>query len=61
MTSQPAGEKGLMQSLSDEGVVLIGDVAFETKRDMEKVRGRSTGWDDKEHYIDREKLSLSDV
>ena len=35
---------------------LIRDVAFETKRDMENVRERSTGLDDEEHYIMAEEM-----
>ncbi len=45
-----------MQNLNDGGAVLIGDIAFETRRDMENVRARSTGWDDAEHYIVAEEM-----
>ncbi|MCP4539117.1 MAG: class I SAM-dependent methyltransferase [Chloroflexi bacterium] len=43
--------RGLVQHLNDEGQVLIGDVAFETQRDMENVRAQSTGWDNAEYYM----------
>ena len=46
----------LMQHLNDEGQILIGDVAFETKRDMERVRAQSSGWDDAEYYIIAEEM-----
>lgn len=48
--------RGLVQHLNDEGQVLIGDVAFETKRDMERGRAQSRGWDDAEHYMIAEEM-----
>lgn len=41
----------LMQHLRHAGLMLIGDVAFETREDMERVKARSTGWDDSEYYM----------
>jgi putative AdoMet-dependent methyltransferase len=48
--------QGLMQNLNDEGQILIGDIAFETKGDMERVRAQSTGWDDDEYYMIAEEM-----
>ena len=47
--------KGLIPNLNDGGLVLIGDIAFETRAAMEKVREQSTGWDEAEHYMVAEK------
>jgi putative AdoMet-dependent methyltransferase len=48
--------KVLIQNLNDGGQVLIGDIAFEKRAAMEKVREQSTGWDEAEHYMVAEKI-----
>lgn len=48
--------KGIVQNLTDGGLVLIGDIAFETGAAMEKVREQSTVWDEAEHYMVAEKI-----
>ena len=37
--------------LNPVGLILIGDVAFETRAEMEKVKATAIGWDDSEFYM----------
>ncbi len=46
----------LMQNLRDSGFVLIGDIAFETRAEMERVRKLSTDWDEEEFYMIGEEI-----
>ena len=42
----------LLNQLNDDGCILIGDVAFETREELEKCRQESgEDWDDEEIYI----------
>ena len=47
----------LLERLNEGGQVLIGDVAFETRLEMERCR-QATGaaWDDEEHYFVAQEL-----
>ncbi len=44
--------RGLLERLNEGGRILIGDVAFKTRADLERCR-RAVGdeWDDEEHYF----------
>ncbi len=44
--------RGLTEQLNEDGRILIGDIAFQTREDMERCR-RETGdeWDDEEFYF----------
>lgn len=48
--------KWLIRNLKDGGLLLIGDIAFETKAAMNRVREQSTGWDETEHYMVAEEI-----
>ncbi|MGE7947180.1 class I SAM-dependent methyltransferase [Lysinibacillus sp. NPDC093688] len=48
----------LLQQLTPEGKIFIGDIAFETKAQLEKCREESIGyWDDDEFYFVHEEMS----
>lgn len=46
----------LLGNLCDTGQILIGDIAFETRADMDRVMLQSDNWDDAEHYMIAEDL-----
>lgn len=48
----------LLQHLTPEGKIFIGDIAFHTRADLEKCREESIGyWDDDEIYFVHEEIS----
>lgn len=50
--------KELLQHLTPEGKIFIGDIAFHTRADLEKCREESIGyWDDDEIYFVHEEMS----
>ena len=48
--------KKLIRNLKAKGTMLIGDIAFKTKRDMQIVKEQSPDWDDAEYYFVAEKI-----
>ena len=49
--------KGLAAPLNEGGQILIGDVAFETRADLERCRlAAGDGWDDEEFYFVADEL-----
>ncbi|NLJ64548.1 MAG: class I SAM-dependent methyltransferase [Christensenellaceae bacterium] len=54
---KPAFIKELMQLLNEHGKIYIGDVAFSTRKEMEKCKETyQEEWDDEEHYFVVEEL-----
>ncbi len=52
--------KQLLQQLTPDGKILIGDVAFQTRGQLEQCRQASKGyWDDDEFYFVHEELKIS--
>ncbi|CEG21328.1 putative methyltransferase [Planococcus massiliensis] len=52
--------KNLLPLLSAEGKIYIGDIAFQTRADLEKCRKDSEGyWDESEHYFVYEEIKNS--
>ncbi|MCJ1907596.1 class I SAM-dependent methyltransferase [Planococcus ruber] len=52
--------KSLLPLLSAEGKIYIGDIAFQTRADLEKCRKDSEGyWDESEHYFVYEEIKNS--
>ena len=50
--------KALLQQLTSAGKILIGDIAFETRAQLEKCRQDSINyWDDDEFYFVHEEIS----
>lgn len=49
----------LLKSLKPKGILIFGDVAFETEEDMEAARKKDYDeWDDEEYYIIAERFNL---
>ena len=49
----------LLKSLNPKGVLIFGDVAFETEKDMEAARKKDyEEWDDEEYYLIAERFNL---
>jgi len=50
--------KELLQHLTPEGKIFIGDIAFNTRADLEKCRKESIGyWDEDEFYFVQDEMS----
>ena len=49
--------RDLRKRLNDDGMILIGDVAFRTREELERCRQKSEEWDDDEIYCVAEELS----
>ena len=49
----------LLKSLNPKGILIFGDVAFETEKDMEAARKKDyEKWDDEEYYLIAERFNL---
>lgn len=49
----------LLKSLNPKGILIFGDVAFETEKDMEAARKKDyEEWDDEEYYLIAERFNL---
>jgi len=49
----------LLKSLKPKGILIFGDVAFETEEDMEAARKKDYDeWDDEEYYVIAERFNL---
>ena len=49
----------LLKSLNPKGILIFGDVAFETEEDMEAARKKDyEEWDDEEYYLIAERFNL---
>lgn len=48
--------KALMNSLKEDGKILIADVAFETAKDQDTVKNGTQKWDEEEYYMVGEKM-----
>lgn len=49
----------LLKSLNPKGILIFGDVAFETEEDMETARKKDyKEWDDEEYYLIAERFNL---
>ena len=49
----------LLKSLKPKGILIFGDVAFETEEDMEAARKKDHDeWDDEEYYVIAERFNL---
>jgi putative AdoMet-dependent methyltransferase len=56
--------RSLLPFLTENGKILLGDISFETKEDLEKVKLQSgEGWDDEEFYpiIEELRAQLPDL
>ena len=56
--------RSLLPLLTENGKILLGDISFETKEDMEKAKLKSgEGWDDEEFYpiIEELRAQLPDL
>ena len=49
----------LLKSLNPKGILIFGDVVFETEKDMEAARKKDyEEWDDEEYYLIAERFNL---
>ena len=49
----------MLKSLKPKGILIFGDVAFETEADMEAARKKDyEEWDDEEYYLIAERFNL---
>ena len=49
----------LLKSLNPKGILIFGDVAFETEKDMKAARKKDyEEWDDEEYYLIAERFNL---